>query len=168
MISLHLSGLVGESTVDGPGLRMTIFTQGCPHHCPGCHNPATHPQEGGITYTIPDLLSLYRENPILSGITFSGGEPFLQARALAVLASQVHRMGGDIVTYTGYTLEQLLDLIATTSEVGWLLAETDLLIDGPFVLAKASMELPFRGSSNQRLLYKKDFAAQLAQRWTHW
>ena len=161
MVFLRLSGLEPESTVDGPGLRMTIFTQGCPHKCPGCHNPQTHSETGGHLVDIDGILERYSENPLLSGMTFSGGEPFLQARALAALGRRIHALSGDIVTYTGYTLEALVGMASTSAAVLELLAETDLLVDGPFVQALASMELPFRGSANQRLLYRKQFAPLL-------
>lgn len=153
---LRLAGLVEESCVDGPGLRLTVFTQGCPHHCLGCHNPETHDRAGGFERHIEEILALYVDNPLLSGITFSGGEPFLQPQALAALARLVHARGGNVVCYTGYIYEDLLRLLpGDDSGVGELLAETDLLVDGPFVLALKDGELLFRGSSNQRLLDRR-------------
>lgn len=160
---LRISGLVPESIVDGPGLRMTIFTQGCPHHCPGCHNPQTHSPTGGRDCGLDEILEAYRENPLLSGVTFSGGEPFLQAETLACLGLRIHALAGDVVTYTGYTLEELLDLALEDMGVAKLLAETDLLIDGPFIQAQASLELPFRGSANQRILPKSEFGHLIAR-----
>ncbi len=150
--SLRLSGIVEESIVDGPGLRFVVFVQGCPHHCPGCHNPKTHSFGDGYLETIPALYQHYAENPLLSGITFSGGEPFCQAAALARLGQKVHLAGGSVITYTGYTYEALLELASKDSGIRELLEETDLLIDGPYVEKLRSLELPFRGSSNQRLI----------------
>lgn len=155
--TLRLSGLIPESIVDGPGLRMTIFTQGCPHHCAGCQNPETHAESGGQEYSLAEIISRYQENPLLSGITFSGGEPFLQAGPLSRLGAQILQLGGDIVTYTGYTLEQLLKLARRSADISALLGATDLLVDGPFILAQASLELPFRGSANQRLIPRREF-----------
>ena len=106
--SLRLSGIVEESIVDGPGLRFVLFTQGCPHGCKGCHNPETHSLEGGFIRDVDELLAVYDENPLLAGVTFSGGEPFLQAAALCAVAERVRARGGDVVTYTGYTYESLL------------------------------------------------------------
>ncbi|MBQ7738609.1 MAG: 4Fe-4S cluster-binding domain-containing protein [Desulfovibrionaceae bacterium] len=150
--SLQLAGIIDESIVDGPGLRFVIFTQGCQHFCPGCQNPSTHPLTGGTWYEINDLVNMYRENPLLAGMTFSGGEPFLQAKPLSQLAKEVHSLGGDIVTYTGYVYEDLKKLAQTDCSIGELLAETDLLIDGPYIEGKRDLELLFRGSQNQRLL----------------
>lgn len=147
-----LAGLEAESIVDGPGLRLVVFTQGCPHACPGCHNPETHDPAGGYVSSLADIANQYERNPLLSGITFSGGEPFLQAQPLVALARFVHEKGGDVVTYTGYTYEALL--VHSHSRIDWqeLLDATDFLIDGPFMQAEMSLELEFRGSRNQRIL----------------
>ena len=161
---LKIAAIEPESIVDGPGLRMTIFTQGCPHHCPGCHNPDTHDWNGGIYKDIMEIVRQYQDNPLLSGVTFSGGEPFLQASVLACLAEKIHALGGDIVTYTGFYLEELLDLGKKQPAFLQLLAQTDLLVDGPFEERRKSLELPFRGSQNQRLIYKYDFCSLLDQK----
>ena len=151
---LRLAGIVEESIVDGPGLRFVLFTQGCPHGCKGCHNPDTHSPEGGFLHRTEDILLSYAENPLLAGITFSGGEPFLQAAALCQIAEGVREQGGDVITYTGYTFERLLELTGHGQHphMSRLLELTDLLIDGPYVEALRDLELDFRGSSNQRLL----------------
>lgn len=157
---LRLAGVVEESCVDGPGLRLTLFTQGCPHHCPGCHNPQTHACEGGFHKDIDDILSLYRENPLLSGITFSGGEPFLQAEPLAALARKIHASGGNVMCYTGYVYEDLLfPPLTSRPGIDDLLSETDILVDGPFILALKNGELLFRGSTNQRILDREQMRA---------
>ncbi len=150
---LRLAGIVEESCVDGPGLRYVLFTQGCPHGCKGCHNPETHSCTGGTLYHGRDIVAAYAENPLLAGITFSGGEPFLQAAALTEVARAVHMAGGTVVTYTGYCFEHLCRISAAGyAAVAQLLDETDLLIDGPYMESLRDLELPFRGSSNQRLL----------------
>lgn len=155
-LQVRLAGIEEESIVDGPGLRLSLFTQGCPHHCHGCHNPETHAFDTGTFYTLRTLLDLYDENPLLQGMTFSGGEPFVQAEILSVLGKAIHDRGGDIVTYTGYTFEFLVETIRlnTPQAHAWqaLLAETDILIDGPYVEELRDLELTFRGSSNQRVL----------------
>lgn len=153
---VRLAGIVEESVVDGPGMRMSVFTQGCPRACPGCHNQGTHDPAGGYLESIDKLAEKYAENPLLAGMTFSGGEPFLQPGPLAALAAKIHSLGGNIVTYTGYVLEELL--AAPMSEkpgVLELLAASDMLVDGPYLEALRSLELLFRGSSNQRLLNQK-------------
>lgn len=142
--------------MDGPGMRMTVFTQGCPRACPGCHNPETHDPAGGYFKSVEELAALYAENPILEGMTFSGGEPFLQAEPLAELAGKIHALGGNVITYTGYRLEELLaPPMNTIPGILELLANSDMLVDGPYIQSLRSLELLFRGSSNQRLLKQK-------------
>lgn len=158
---LRLASWQEDSLVDGPGLRFTIFAQGCPHRCPGCHNPETHLAVGGILISVDELFALYQKNRLTRGITLSGGEPFAQATAMSALASRVHEAGGDVITYTGYIYENLLRMSRTDPGILALLSATDLLIDGPFILAKKSLDLPFRGSSNQRLLPLSETGKQL-------
>lgn len=156
-IFLRLAGVEEESIVDGPGLRMTIFTQGCRHNCKGCHNPQTHPLGGGELRALSSLLEAFLENPLLKGMTFSGGEPFLQAAPLARLALAIHEAGGDIVCYTGYYYEDLRRMAMSGNKaVGALLSVVDLLVDGPYVEELRDLDLAFRGSSNQRLLARED------------
>lgn len=148
---LKLSAFVNDSIVDGPGLRFSVFVQGCPHHCPGCHNPQTHPFEGGTPMDLEELLDRIRRNPLLDGVTFSGGEPFCQAKELAVLGKAIRTLGLNIMTYTGYTFEYLYAHRANDG-IGDLLDVTDWLVDGPFIESQRSLELQFRGSANQRIL----------------
>jgi anaerobic ribonucleoside-triphosphate reductase activating protein len=152
---LRIAGIVKESIVDGPGIRLVVFTQGCPHNCPGCHNPETHPYEGGKKAVVMEILDMVRRNPLLDGITFSGGEPFEQAEACSELAHQAHRLGLNIITYTGYTYEYLTG--NPHKREGWsqLLDYTDLLVDGRYEQEKKSLLLKFRGSSNQRIIDMK-------------
>ena len=152
-MELTIAGVVKESIVDGPGIRYTVFTQGCPHHCPGCHNPQTWAFEGGQPTTAQALFEDFQKDPILKGITFSGGEPFCQPEPLTELAKLVHVAGKDVTIFTGYTYEQLLK--KQDPAVDALLAQCDLLIDGPFILEQRNLELRFRGSENQRLIDMK-------------
>jgi len=149
---LRVNGIVEESIVDGPGLRYTVFTQGCLHHCTGCHNPDTHDMEGGYPLDVQDILTQVMENPLLSGVTFSGGEPFLQPAPLCTLAAQVRSLDKNVVVYTGYKYEQLLGLSLHSPYIARLLDLTDILIDGLFVEELRSLELLYRSSSNQRIL----------------
>lgn len=152
-VCLRVAGIVEESCVDGPGIRLAVFAQGCPHHCPGCHNPETHAFEGGKITPIEEIVDVYRENPMLDGITCSGGEPFCQGLSFAALAEKIRKLGGNVVTYTGYTYENLKrPPLSERAGVAELLAQTDFLVDGPFVKELASVELAFRGSSNQRFI----------------
>lgn len=148
-MNLRISGLVEESIVDGEGIRFVIFTQGCPHHCKGCHNPSTHDFNGGRIVTIDKIFSQIKENPLLSGVTFSGGEPFCQPKPLVELAKKIHQIGLNVWSYTGYTLEQLMDMGEDEKQ---LLHEVDFLVDGKFILEEKDLSLPFRGSRNQRIL----------------
>lgn len=150
--ALRISGIVPESIVDGPGFRYVIFTQGCPHHCPGCHNPQTHDFDAGTWADGEAILREIRENTLLAGVTFSGGEPFCQAAPLAELAREVHKMGKNVFVYTGYVYEKLLEKAKTDDGIAALLKETDTLVDGPYIEALRDLELRFRGSSNQRII----------------
>ncbi|MFR3202707.1 MAG: 4Fe-4S cluster-binding domain-containing protein [[Clostridium] leptum] len=109
MSKLRLAGVIKESIVDGPGIRFVVFGQGCPHRCPGCQNPQTHDFSGGYDTTTERLLAEIRKNPMLKGITLSGGDPFVQPEAMAELAEEAHKLGLNVVTYTGYTIEELLN-----------------------------------------------------------
>jgi anaerobic ribonucleoside-triphosphate reductase activating protein len=153
--TLRISGVTNDSIVDGPGLRFVIFTQGCEMHCPGCHNPSTWDKNGGTLITFDEILMKIAANPLLSGVTLSGGEPFLQARALARLVS-LFPQGLDIICYSGYTFENLLE--NSTAENGYreLLGAIDFLIDGEFREAEKSFDLDFRGSRNQRWVNAKE------------
>jgi len=149
---LRIAGIEPESFVDGPGIRMTIFTQGCNHHCPGCQNPQTHDFNGGHFIDIDEIVSMIDENPLLDGVTFSGGDPMDQAEALIPLARIIKERGLNLVIFTGYTYERLMELSAGRPGFFELLSFADILIDGPFIMAKKSLEIKFRGSSNQRII----------------
>lgn len=151
---LRIAGLVEESIVDGEGIRFVVFTQGCPHHCPGCHNPATHSFEDGIFADIEEIYEHIKENPLLQGVTFSGGEPFMQASVLYELGKKIKALGLDLTVYTGFVYEELLQKeLPGTKE---LLSITDVLIDGPYLEAERDLTLRFRGSKNQRILNLKE------------
>lgn len=153
--TLRLAGVVRESIVDGPGFRFTIFCQGCPHRCPDCHNPETHDFEVGKDISFERILEEVDKNPLLRGVTFSGGEPFCQAEAFSALADEIKKRNLDIVTFTGYTYEKLREMSKDTPAIGDLLNKTDLLIDGPFIKEEKDLTLQFRGSRNQRIIDMK-------------
>lgn len=156
MHMLRLAGIVEESIVDGPGLRMTVFVQGCHQDCPGCQNPETHAMDGGTWKSAEDVLNLFKADPLLQGITFSGGEPFLQPVPLLWLAKHVHALGKDVVSFSGYTLEQLLLMGQQKHAILGLIDELDALVDGQYIEKLRSIDLLYRGSSNQRYLKRPD------------
>ncbi len=153
--TLRIAGTVNDSIVDGPGIRFAIFTQGCPHHCEGCHNPHTHDFDGGEFVTLESLLEKIKANPLLDGVTYSGGEPFCQAEQLYRLGLEIHKLGMNIVTYTGYTFEYLTEHTNSQNFYNELLSVTDYLVDGKFELDKRDILLRFKGSSNQRIINVK-------------
>ena len=154
MTLLRIAGKVTESIVDGPGLRYVIFTQGCTKRCAGCHNPHTQELAGGYEVSIAELLKSILEVKLISGVTFSGGEPFLQAAACAELAKLIkeQRTELNIVAYSGYYYDELLVMAEQDSAIREFLQQVDILIDGPYDETQKSYGLPFRGSKNQSII----------------
>ncbi len=158
--TLRIAGTVQDSIVDGPGLRFTVFVQGCSHSCPGCQNPQTHDPNGGSTVFLDALLSQLDGNPLTDGLSLSGGEPMEQAEGCVLLARAAHQRGLDVWCWTGYLFESLL--LGTAAQQS-LLQEIDVLVDGPFLLEQRSLALPWRGSRNQRIIdVKKSLKIQKA------
>ncbi len=157
-LSLTIGGIESESIVDGPGFRYVVFVQGCCFSCPGCHNAHLQSFDGGRTVPPEEILKAIKDNPLLSGLTLSGGEPFTQAAACANLARKVHALGLTVMAYTGYTWEELV----SSSRSDWrsLILETDILVDGPFIKELKNIDLTFRGSSNQRIIDVKKSLAE--------
>lgn len=149
-MKIRIFGTAMDSIVDGPGIRYAVFTQGCPHHCEGCHNPESHDFSGGREETTEALIAQMLENPLLDGLTLSGGDPLCQPEACAELARAAHAARLNVWCYTGWTWETLMQ--QANPAVLALLQEVDVLVDGPFVLAQRSLELTFCGSRNQRLI----------------
>ncbi|MDR2513202.1 MAG: anaerobic ribonucleoside-triphosphate reductase activating protein [Puniceicoccales bacterium] len=145
------SPLIHDSIVDGEGLRTVIWTQGCLLRCPGCHNPHTHDTAGGFELLIEQVKMELRQTKAQSGITFSGGEPFLQVAACVEIARFAKTRSWNVWCYTGYVYEQLREDATKLP----LLREVDVLVDGPFILAMRDLRLRFRGSRNQRILRLK-------------
>lgn len=146
-MTLQVIDIVEGTSVDGPGLRTSIYFAGCTHHCPGCHNPQSWDSAAGRPIQIDDILAVIDENGF--NVTFSGGDPFFQADAVALLAERIHReLGKTIWCYTGYLWEQVTQI----PHFAPLLANIDVLVDGRFELAKRDTSLRFRGSANQRII----------------
>ncbi|RUT00755.1 hypothetical protein DSM106972_071640 [Dulcicalothrix desertica PCC 7102] len=145
---LNIASWLPRSHANGPGTRMVLWVQGCPFRCPSCQNPDYLNYQPKHIKTVDWVWQVYQQIPNLTGISFSGGEPFAQAVALAELASRIRAQAGTVVCWSGYKLEQLQqDNIPGAVD---LLNQIDLLVDGLFIKEQAA-NLPLRGSSNQRL-----------------
>lgn len=142
--------MVNDSIVDGPGLRLAVFMQGCPYDCLGCQNPQTHDPMGGREADTEEVREKLKRNPLLDGLTLSGGEPLMQPEAARELAAMAKEMGLNVWCYTGNTFESLLK--EAKPAVLEALRQIDVLVDGPFIAAQKSLDLLFRGSKNQRLV----------------
>ena len=149
---IRLAGIAQQSTVNGLGLRKVFFSQGCSHHCKNCFNPETWPFTGGKEFLITDLVNQVKKEKYLSGVTFSGGDPFQQAAAFAKLAILLKQHHVNIWAYTGYTYDELLKLSHADSNIKKMLHNIDVLIDGKYIEKLADTKLKFRGSSNQRII----------------
>lgn len=156
---LKIAGYQKHSSVNGPGIRFVLFVQGCPHHCPGCQNPETHDRDGGQEVDTDEILRIIADTRYLDGVTLSGGDPFLQAEAMALVARRVHELGMSVWAYTGWTYEQILDGQAGEEGIS-LLKNVDVLVDGRYIESRRSADVIWRGSSNQRLI---DVASSLKE-----
>lgn len=152
--TIRLAGIVRESITDGPGIRFTVFCQGCPHHCRECHNMETWDPDGGRSVPVSRILEEIDKNGLIGGVTFSGGEPFDQPEAFLSLACEIEKRGLDIVAYTGYLYEELVSM--ENPAVTELIKKCSLLIDGPYMAERRDLSLRFRGSSNQRIIDVKE------------
>lgn len=149
---IRLSGpLEHDNIVNGDGLRAVIWTQGCPNHCPGCQNPETWDFDGGNLFTIKEICERLSKFPGQAGLTFCGGEPFVQPTACRKIAEYVRKeMGWNVWSFSGFTHEQIVAAGGTAAQ---FLRSLDALIDGPFILKQKDLSLKYRGSKNQRLLH---------------
>lgn len=143
---MRVLDIIAGTTVDGPGLRTSIYFAGCTHHCPGCHNPESWDLGGGNDMSIDEIATRVIEEDF--DVTFTGGDPFAQVDSLIELAKKIKAHGKNIWCYTGYTYEE----IVTDERLSRLLPYIDVLVDGPFMMDKRDVKLLFRGSSNQRLV----------------
>ena len=157
-MTLRVCDTAHDSIVDGPGLRLTVFLQGCTLNCPECHNPRTHALDGGELASVDELVHQIKSNPLLKGLTLSGGEPFLQAANAAALAVRAREMGLDVWCFSGKVWEELTQ-DGAPPEWRALLEQLDVLVDGPYISSKRTYDLPWRGSANQRVI---DVRASLA------
>jgi len=156
---IKVADIEKESIVDGVGIRYTIFTQGCSHNCEGCHNPSTHDFNGGTPMSDVKLLADIKSDPLIDGITLSGGDPFFQAAELINLVKQCKRFGLTVWAYTGFIFEEFIKFMDNekcdkriTQDMIDLLKLIDVLVDGPFILSMKTYECLYRGSYNQRII----------------
>ncbi len=147
-MDIRIAGVVDDSIVDGPGFRLAVFTQGCPHNCEGCHNPETHDFGGGSIKDTSEIINMMEENILLDGLTLTGGDPFCQPEPCIELAKAAKKQGLNVWAFTGWTYEDIL----ADEEKAALLREIDVLIDGPFILAQRTLDKRFMGSKNQRAI----------------
>jgi len=149
---VRVCGIEPESIVDGPGFRYVLFVQGCPHRCKGCHNPESWDPAGGYDMTVEEIIDEIKARPNIKGITFSGGEPFEQAGVLLDIAKYLKGMSYSIMSYSGYTLEELEEKAGSEPEVGELLGMLDILVDGRYEEKLRNLTLVYCGSENQRVI----------------
>lgn len=149
---IRLSGpLEHDNIVNGDGLRAVVWTQGCPNHCYECQNPETWDFEAGMLVSIDELVERLSKFRGQTGVTFCGGEPFVQPKACKEIADRVRKeLGWDVWSFSGFTYEQIKKAGGDAWE---FLKSLDALIDGPFINDQKDLSLKYRGSKNQRLLY---------------
>ncbi len=159
-MKIRIAGIVEESFVDGSGIRFAIFFQGCVRNCFNCHNPETHDLNGGKIFDTQEIFDKIKKNPLLTGITLSGGEPFLQIEPANELAKSAKKIGLNVWCYTGYNFENL------PQNAQEFLQNIDVLVDGEYVDDLRDLELNFCGSSNQRIIdVKKSLQAGKVVLW---
>ncbi|XVG95101.1 anaerobic ribonucleoside-triphosphate reductase activating protein [Eubacteriales bacterium KG127] len=154
---IQIAGFAKESIVDGPGIRFAIFCQGCPHNCKGCHNPETHAFDEGNIFKVSEIIQAIDRNPILQGVTFSGGEPLCQVDSFLALAIEVKKRSLHLVIYTGYTIEELESRMIKEPALKELLSLTDILVEGRYIEELRDISLVYRGSKNQRVIDLKEY-----------
>lgn len=147
--------LQNDSVVDGFGVRTVIWTQGCAHNCPFCHNPGTHDFNGGKEFTLDEIYEELDNLPKQDGITLSGGDPLYQIDAVTEIAKYAKKKGLNIWCYTGFTFEEIMKMNEKNPKYLEFLSNIDVLVDGRFEIAKKSLNVLFRGSTNQRLIDMK-------------
>lgn len=149
---IRLSGIAYESLVNGPGMRRVYFSQGCRHNCFGCFNPDTHDFNGGEELNMDELIEDALSNPMIKGITFSGGDPLERAEEFSYMAKSFKKAGLNIWCYTGYSFEEILEKMKLNNFLKELVENIDVLVDGKFEVDKKDENLRFRGSCNQRII----------------
>ena len=148
ILKIRIAGIIEDSVVDGAGLRLTVFAQGCSRHCLGCHNPTTHDYNGGYEIDTQEIIKTMNANPLLDGLSISGGEPFDQPEGFYELAKLAKSFNYHVMAWSGYKFEDLIKDFSRRRMLEYI----DVLIDGEFILKLRSLNLKWRGSSNQRVI----------------
>ena len=150
----RIAGFSNDSIVDGPGIRFTVFYQGCKHHCKNCHNPETWNFNSGTLIDNDEIINKIKGNPLLDGVTLSGGDPMFQLDAVIDLCQKIKKELPElnIILYTGYTYEELLDMRQFFPNIEVLQRFLDYIVDGKYVEELRDLTLHFKGSSNQRII----------------
>ncbi|MCX7970001.1 MAG: anaerobic ribonucleoside-triphosphate reductase activating protein [Negativicutes bacterium] len=153
-MKIRLAGIERDSVVDGPGLRLVFFAQGCIHACPHCHNPGSWSMTGGSKFSLARLKQEIDNARLIRGITLSGGEPLLQAGGMAELAAYARQKQLSVMVYTGFTWEEIIGHLRLRRRpaLDKLIACTDILVDGRYIHQLRDLRLLYRGSSNQRVI----------------
>lgn len=149
---VRLSGMIYDSLVNGEGMRRVLFSQGCNHKCPGCFNTDTHDFNKGRLFNTETIIKEIISDPLLDGVTFSGGDPFQQAHAFAYIAKELKFHNINIWAYTGYTFEKLVTKSTVDKDIYEMLHNIDVIVDGRFIQTLFDPSLKYRGSSNQRII----------------
>ncbi len=149
---IRLFGVANDSIVDGPGLRYSVYTQGCPHHCSGCHNPESWAFDAGEITTLQAIVDDIKKNRLIKDVTISGGDPFCQVEPVSILVKELKKEGYCVWIYSGWTLEELLERSADDEAIRTILELVDVLVDGRFEEDKKSLDLKWKGSKNQRVI----------------
>lgn len=149
---IRLFGVANDSIVDGPGLRYAVYTQGCSHHCAGCHNPGSWSFDGGTVTTVGAIVNDIEQNKLVKDVTISGGDPFDQPGPVAALVRELKKHNYGVWAYSGYLYEELLERAKTEPDVDEIFHLIDVLVDGRFVQDLKSLDLQWKGSSNQRVI----------------
>lgn len=151
-MKLRIAGITKESVVDGPGIRYVIFAQGCLHNCKGCHNPNTHALDGGFLIELDEIYNDIIKNRFIDGVTFSGGDPFVQVDVFAELSKRLKMNDINIMCYTGYVYEEIIKVDKYKEFLNYI----DILVDGRFILERKTLKKPYVGSDNQRIIDVKE------------
>lgn len=146
------SDLQPDSIVDGEGIRTVIWTQGCSHNCPGCHNPGTHEFKGGFSVDVEEVCEALNTLVGQDGITLSGGDPMFQAKQCLKIAKYAKEIGLNVWCFTGFLYENIIE----NKDQKELLKYIDVLVDGKFEIEKRNITLTLRGSTNQRVINVKE------------
>lgn len=149
---IDIAAVIHNDGINGPGLRTTVFTQGCKHACEGCHSEHTWKFNVGTKFTEEELYKEITKNKLDKGITFTGGDPVYQYKKLVNIVNRLKENGYDLMLYTGFTKEELESMMIKHPVLKEFIGPFDRIVTDRFVLAERDLNLKFRGSRNQRVV----------------